>query len=54
MNKEELEDFVLNDPENSQYDISVVEKCGRVIVVYREKGQYNVSHTEAYRPLNSN
>lgn len=48
MTKQELEESVLNDPANSEYDISVVEKCGRVIVAYREKGAYNISHTEVY------
>ena len=46
--REKLEHDIINDPENDIYDINVIEKCGKVIVVYREKGQYNVSHTEVY------
>jgi hypothetical protein len=46
--KEELELEVLNGPDNDDYDINIIEKCGKVIVVYREKGKYNISHTEVY------
>jgi hypothetical protein len=51
MNREELEHKVFNDPDNADYDISIVSKMNKVIVVYREKGQYNVSHTEVYEQV---
>ena len=41
-----IEDKILNDPDNEQYDITFITKRGRMIAVYRMKGQFNVDHTE--------
>jgi hypothetical protein len=41
-----IEDEILNNPDNDQYDITFITKRGNRLAVFRERGQFNVVHVE--------
>jgi len=46
MKREDVQRAYDDNPDNAGYDISIIEKRGKLIAVYRVSGQFNVDHIE--------